>query len=80
MSKLEGHTIEAVREMTDEEAKDIGWYYQLSDDQPNPTVIVLDDGSELFASGDKTARFPGTLVIDHEDELYELTAPETDGE
>jgi hypothetical protein len=51
---LVGKTIKSVRYMTDEEAKEIGWYKK-------PLIIVFEDGEYVFASRDDEGNDGGAL-------------------
>lgn len=53
-----GKRIIAVRNMTEEEAADEGWTFGR---HGAPTVIVLDDGTRVYASRDPEGNGPGAL-------------------
>lgn len=58
--KLLNRRIEHVRYLTDEEAEGLGWYEK-------SLVIILDDGSYLFASQDDEGNGAGALFTSWED-------------
>lgn len=59
---LVGKTIKSVRYMTDEEAKEIGWFKR-------PLIVIFDDGEYVFASADDEGNEGGALFTSDAD-LY----------
>jgi hypothetical protein len=55
---LKGRTIVDVRPMTDEEYEAEGWLGSGED-----TVLVLDDGTLVYASCDPEGNMPGALFV-----------------
>jgi hypothetical protein len=55
---IEGRKIVRVREMTAKEANAEGWGFNM---HGAPNVLVLDDGSTVFASSDPEGNAPGSL-------------------
>lgn len=53
-TQLLNRKIVAVRYMTDEEAKGIGWYSR-------PVIIQLDDGNQIFPAADDEGNDAGAL-------------------
>jgi hypothetical protein len=70
-SKLLGRKIVDMRPMTDAELEFEGW--RIPEFGPHPSVLVLDDGTTLFAGSDEEGNDPGTLMgYDGDDELFKL--------
>lgn len=70
MSDFEGHTIKAIRQMTDEEMKREGWD---SGRWPNPTVIELQSGPILYPSMDPEGNGPGAMFGYYDGERFAFT-------
>lgn len=59
---MEGKTIKEVREMTDEEMESEHWH-----GNRKPTVLVLDDGTKIFASRDPEGNGAGAMFGERPD-------------
>ena len=60
--ELIGQTIKDIRRMTAKEQSEQGWDWVASAlHSQKPTVIVLGDGTKLFASQDEEGNGPGTM-------------------
>lgn len=68
MSDLEGHTIEEVRPMTEDELAELHWENHRS--HSPPPVMVLDDGRKVFPSMDTELNGPGQLLFNEDDQTY----------
>lgn len=66
MTELLDKTIENVRYMDDEELEAEGW----ADDHHRPAVLVLDDGTTLYASCDGEGNAPGMLFGATDEEMF----------
>lgn len=66
--ELIGKTIKEVRHMTSEELEQEQWSGEKS-----PAVIVLDNGTKIYASRDHEGNGPGTLFIQHQNKNYILS-------
>ena len=72
MSDLENQYVKEVRKMTDAELAREGWEHHR---EKTPTVIVFEDGTNVYPSKDPEGNGPGALFGINEDDQAILFDP-----